>query len=79
MLYLSIAIVISVALITVFGIHIDFDRTHQEVFEPVEPIKFESPDTFDEDGDEKEELKGQLSMDEYIKSINDLMVGEDDE
>ena len=76
MLYLSIAIVISVALITFFGVNIEFNNTHREVYEP---IRFENSDTFDEHGDENEELKGQMSMDEYIKNINNLMVGDEDE
>ena len=67
MLYLSIAIVISVALITFFGVNIEFNNTHHEVYEP---IRFENSDTFDEHGEE---------MDEYIKNINNLMVGDDDE
>ena len=76
MLYISIAIVISVALITFFGVNIEFNNTHHEVYEP---IRFENSDTFDEHGDEDEEFKGQMSMDEYIKNINNLMVGDDDE
>ena len=76
MLYLSIAIVISVALITFFGVNIEFNNTHHEVYEP---IRFENSDTFDEHGDENDECKGQRSMDEYIKNINNLMVGDDDE
>ena len=76
MLYLSIAIVISVALITFFGVNIEFNNTHHEVYEP---IRFENSDTFDEHGEENDECKGQMSMDEYIKNINNLMVGDDDE
>ena len=76
MLYLSIAIVISVALITFFGVNIEFNNTHHEVYEP---IRFENSDTFDEHGDENDEFKGHMSMDEYIKNINNLMVGDDDE
>lgn len=76
MLYLSIAIVISVALIAFFGVNIEFNNTHHEVYEP---IRFENSDTFDEHGDENDEFKGQMSMDEYIKNINNLMVGDDDE
>lgn len=76
MLYLSIAIVISVALITLFGINVEVHNLHQEIYEPVEPIQVTS-DSFDEEGDEKEQLKGQISMDDYVRGINDLMVGED--
>ena len=76
MLYLSIAIVISVALITFFFFFIELNNTHHEVYEP---IRFENSDTFDEHGDENDEFKGQMSMDEYIKNINNLMVGDDDE
>ena len=76
MLYLSIAIVISVALITFFGVNIEFNNIHHEGYEP---IRFENSDTFDEHGDENDEFKGQMSMDEYIKNINNLMVGDDDE
>ena len=76
MLYLSIAIVISVALITLFGIKVEVHNSHQEIYEPVEPIQVTS-DIFDEEGDEKGQLKGQVSMDDYVRGINDLMVGED--
>lgn len=78
MLFLSIAIVISVALITFFGINIEVHNTHQELFEPVKPVEL-TTDLFDEDGDEKDKEAKQISMDEYIRSINDLMVGDDNE
>lgn len=76
MLFISIAILLSVVAITLFGININV--TTSTVYPEAKEVK--ADDIFDKEGDIKAEFEGQqVTMDEYIQSINSLMVDDDRE
>ena len=77
MLYFSIALVISVALVVFSGI--DISIKHEYVSPEVEPPKV-TGDIYGEDGDIKSEFDGkESSMDAFIQDVNTLMTGDDKE